>query len=589
MAVDTQLMIHSPEPGEQIGSNSSDHTMDYLIHELVHAGLQFGLVGSSTGAEAWVQDEPRWLTEGMAQLLQALPLFEHRKINDANVRRHWVSRAKSTDIHLRDTEIHPSNQPPGVVLRHDSEEIIDCTYMCGAIAVELLGSHIGWNKLSNFWMELEPRMAPPGIQGDRGWTEAFERAYGMTVDEFYKLFEEHRAAGFPNVEIPEFADKRQAPTPTPSPNPAVAPIPVPPGQQSADDYIVWKIGSEVSHTAETAIRSTVQSTHDVAVSNGLPRIDRPITIFVYHNPDSLATEFESTFDRAMTEIWFWPDLSQGRLAMVDGRDWIAMNISAGRYQEYSSRKRREELTKCLVDVYRRALTGVWQGTPDDEVDPEGPEWLRQGASRFYTQRAIGPIGSKSCDLSRSHFIGGAAQLNMPLSEIETSSGFRPLVNGQGYAFLAVELLAHQAGKESIFAYFASLKTGVTWQEAFKRAFGMTVEKFYQLFEEHRASGFPEPGIPKSTNGPTTTPGPFSELLQDTDLPSYLRWDIGSEVDRSQVESAVREAKIMHKFGKSLVLSQPRNSSWRNGTLDTGKLMMGKRQFNVPSIPGMTEY
>ena len=39
----------------------------------------------------------------------------------------------------------------------------------------------------------------------------------------------------------------------------------------------------------------------------------------------------------------------------------------------------------------------------------------------------------------------------------------------------------------------------------------------------------------------------------------------------------------------LVLSQPRNSSWRNGTLDTGKLMMGKRQFKVPSIPGMTEY
>ena len=32
-----------------------------------------------------------------------------------------------------------------------------------------------------------------------------------------------------------------------------------------------------------------------------------------------------------------------------------------------------------------------------------------------------------------------------------------------------------------------------------------------------------------------------------------------------------------------------NSSWRNGTLDTGKLMMGKRQFKVPSISGMTEY
>ena len=50
--------------------------------------------------------------------------------------------------------------------------------------------------------------------------------------------------------------------------------------------------------------------------------------------------------------------------------------------------------------------------------------------------------------------------------------------------------------------------------------------------------------------------------------------------------------LMHHLGNletTLVLSQPRNSSWRNGTLDTGKLMMGKRQFKVPSISGMTEY
>ena len=34
-----------------------------------------------------------------------------------------------------------------------------------------------------------------------GWREAFERAFGMTVEEFYELFEEHRAAGFPEVEV----------------------------------------------------------------------------------------------------------------------------------------------------------------------------------------------------------------------------------------------------------------------------------------------------------------------------------------------------------------------------------------------------
>ena len=51
---------------------------------------------------------------------------------------------------------------------------------------------------------------------------------------------------------------------------------------------------------------------------------------------------------------------------------------------------------------------------------------------------------------------------------------------------------------------------------------------------------------------------------------------------ANITSAVRDFLIL----TGLVLSQPRNSSWRNGTLDTGKLMMGKRQFKVPSIPGM---
>ena len=54
-------------------------------------------------------------------------------------------------------------------------------------------------------------------------------------------------------------------------------------------------------------------------------------------------------------------------------------------------------------------------------------------------------------------------------------------------------------------------------------------------------------------------------------------------------TAITPYLIVENAAGFLVLSQPRNSSWRNGTLDTGKLMMGKRQFKVPSISGMTEY
>ena len=31
--------------------------------------------------------------------------------------------------------------------------------------------------------------------------DGFEAAFGMNVDEFYEMFEAHRAAGFPEVEI----------------------------------------------------------------------------------------------------------------------------------------------------------------------------------------------------------------------------------------------------------------------------------------------------------------------------------------------------------------------------------------------------
>ena len=132
---------------------------------------------------------------------------EQRGITYSDSRRHWVSFTKAADIPLRDAEIHPANQPSDVLLHHDRKQIIDCTYRCGALAAELLASHVGLSKLPNYWMELETRMVPLRVQGDRGWPEAFENAYGMTVDEFYALFEEHRAAGFPEVEIPMSVDR----------------------------------------------------------------------------------------------------------------------------------------------------------------------------------------------------------------------------------------------------------------------------------------------------------------------------------------------------------------------------------------------
>ena len=62
--------------------------------------------------------------------------------------------------------------------------------------------------------------------------------------------------------------------------------------------------------------------------------------------------------------------------------------------------------------------------------------------------------------------------------------------------MAGELLASLAGESSLIKYYTNLTIGTTWQKEFQRTFGMTVDEFYELFEEHRAAGFPEVELPK---------------------------------------------------------------------------------------------
>ena len=66
-------------------------------------------------------------------------------------------------------------------------------YTYSLLAAELLASYAGEASLLGYC-----HAAQPGAT----WQEAFERTFGIAVEEFYDRFEEHRAAGFPEVEIP---------------------------------------------------------------------------------------------------------------------------------------------------------------------------------------------------------------------------------------------------------------------------------------------------------------------------------------------------------------------------------------------------
>ena len=90
-------------------------------------------------------------------------------------------------------------------------------------------------------------------------------------------------------------------------------------------------------------------------------------------------------------------------------------------------------------------------------------------------------------------VPGAKRVIKPLNEILT---WRDMPSG-GYSLslLAAELLASHAGEGALFRYFVLLQPITTWQQAFESAFGMPVEEYYDLFEKHRADGFPYVEIP----------------------------------------------------------------------------------------------
>ena len=183
-----------------------------VFHELTHAHFQTGLTGFSRHRTGM---SPRWLGEGTANLVTTLLLDEHYPGALNQGRRSWraeaIAEVEYSGLQLRDAEVWPPNEGGRIGVDEAGLNIIDCIYSCGYVAAELLASQVGMSKLFDYYKYVEPWMEPWDYAGDeenprREWRAAFERAYGMPLEEFYDLFEEHQAAGFPEVTIPGIPD-----------------------------------------------------------------------------------------------------------------------------------------------------------------------------------------------------------------------------------------------------------------------------------------------------------------------------------------------------------------------------------------------
>ena len=101
----------------------------------------------------------------------------------------------------------------------------------------------------------------------------------------------------------------------------------------------------------------------------------------------------------------------------------------------------------------------------------------------------------------STWVPNSSRIDKSLKDLESWRAFGDVSSEVSsspyqYSMLAVELLASQTSQTALVDFFSSTRQNKSWRVPFNETFGMTVDKFYRLFDEHREAGFPTLEVPK---------------------------------------------------------------------------------------------
>lgn len=196
---DAQKYWHdSPIPGGTASINEAFQLVDEPLpegehqytpwivdgHEIVHGMYQFGLGGLYTD-RGWFRrhhaQSPPWMGEGLALVFQQLAFCHANGV--PYLHNPWD---KAAALEWSGTLEDIDGQEP-------DEWSSVYKYNAGAEAVELLATIVGVSRLFDFYTMMHP---------NEPWQSTFHRAYGISVEAFYERFEQHKAAGLPDLELP---------------------------------------------------------------------------------------------------------------------------------------------------------------------------------------------------------------------------------------------------------------------------------------------------------------------------------------------------------------------------------------------------
>ena len=375
------------------------------------------------------QHGPTWLLEGSATYMEEL-------YDDGLEFRRWVAPAAASHVaSIRTPEAAPKGR---------------LNYHLGFIAADWLRERAGEPALLDYYRQLP---------SSGSWEEAFATAFGLPLGEFYEAFEAHRAEVAPA--LPHLTDEVVKPVAVflgDVPEETRATL-----QKEMDtvhDFLIERFG------AEPAEYSVYFGATWGAVSQHARRLSA--------NP-----WWDDRVRRYSLPLAWEPRCSRGFTG------WMVHALDCERPLDHQS----------YINSYLRTLL------VDKEQDSLSPMWIEAGGA-LYLGISFRSAGATDIDDGLVPSIRVVQQSNVPLEELAPTASFRPKGHWESgdsteigaLSLLAVDWLLRRAGEGALFEYVRLLPGENTrlldpqgWQPAFEKAFGLTVDSFYEQFEAYRAT------------------------------------------------------------------------------------------------------
>ena len=292
----------------------------------------------------------------------------------------------------------------------------------------------------------------------------------------------------------------KTPTNTPTPLPTTAPTQQPrvEGVKYIDDpevpYLKWEIGPEVPEDYERDLQEGVHLIVRYLESLGARELTRDVTYYLFQEPSAAYAGFARLKGMSVKQAQRHMDDRKVFGEAGDGFVYLNLDRLPIYFRPYA--RRIEFSAHEMAHVYQWGLGNLGAVDLDhSKVRANGPAWLVEGEATFVAARMMNWAGIVSYREERRRFENRALARTEDLEEFETYTKLRFTPGTYELGALAVELLASLVGEEALVVYWTALGPGIPWQEAFETTFGMTIDEFYPLFEEHRADGFPNLDLP----------------------------------------------------------------------------------------------